>query len=47
METIQKIAEIIDLPKDQKVTSVIRAGYPEGPRNAPPRKSAAELLRFV
>jgi len=42
-----KIAEIIDLPKDQKVTSVICAGYPEGPRNAPPRKSADELLRFV
>lgn len=41
-----KIKEMLDLPENEAVTTVIAMGYPLTQNPAPPRKTVAELLRF-
>lgn len=44
----EKIAEIIGLPENQKVTALIAMGYPEKPGGAaPPRLSTDELMNII
>lgn len=44
----EKIAEIIGLPENQKVTALIAMGYPEkAGGNAPPRLSVDELMKIL
>lgn len=44
----EKIAEILGLPENQKVTALIAMGYPEKVGGtAPPRLSVDELLTIV
>ena len=40
----EKIAEVLNLPEDQKVGAVIAAGYADIAPDAPPRKDADALL---
>lgn len=43
-----KVAEIVDIPDDQKIASFIAMGYPEGDLPAAPkRKSADEIVTFI
>lgn len=43
-----KVAEAINLEEGQQVHALIAMGYPETePGSAPPRKEAAELVRFI
>lgn len=44
----QKIREYIDIPENERVTSLIALGYPlETGKAAPPRKNVDELLKIV
>ena len=43
----KKVAELIGLPTAQAVTALIPMGYPAESPNAPMRKSAAELLKYI
>ena len=43
-----KVAEIVDIPDDQKIASFIAMGYPEGDLPAAPkRKSVNEIVTFI
>lgn len=43
-----KVAEIVDIPDDQKIASFIAMGYPEGDLSAAPkRKSVNEIVTFI
>ncbi|MCI6697871.1 MAG: nitroreductase family protein [Lachnospiraceae bacterium] len=42
-----KIHEILDLPDDEMVTSVIAMGYPVEDKPAPKRKEVEEIARFI
>lgn len=41
-----RIASLLQLPAEERVTALIAMGYPEAAVQAPPRKSEEELLRF-
>lgn len=43
----KKVAEVIGLPEGQTVSCMIPMGYPAETPAAPPRKSVAELTRFI
>ena len=42
-----KLAPIINLPKDQTVTGMIAIGYPAGENKMPPRKPAADIVTYL
>jgi nitroreductase len=42
-----KVAEIIDVPENQKVAALIAIGYPAISPEPPKRKEAADLLSYV
>ncbi len=42
-----QVPKIVDLPKEEAVAALIAYGFPEGERQAPPRKEVKELARFV
>ena len=42
-----KVAEIIDLPSAQSVACLIPMGYPAERPNAPMRRAAAELVKYI
>ncbi len=41
------VAKVVEIPSEQKIAAIIAMGYPsEAAVSAPPRKTAAQLLRF-
>lgn len=43
----EKIAELIELPENQKIGAVIAMGYPVFSPDAPPRKEVSDLVKYV
>ena len=42
-----KIAEMISLPENERITCLIACGYPEKEGNPPPRKHIEEIARYL
>ncbi len=42
----EKISELLEIPKEQKIGSLICMGYPDESPVAPKRKAVSDLLRF-
>ena len=43
----EKVAELLHIPENEQVVSLISIGYPDEDPKAPPRKDVATLLHFV
>lgn len=43
----KKVAEIINLPDNEKISALIALGYPDEEPNAPKRKEMEEIFKFI